>query len=255
MVKHDLLHCLRTRGDSLRLHSEIIQHTHAGFQTQFIIIGHQHIQIDEFIIVDIGGILKLQVNGDCEAGANSGLAFDLDISSHHPDDIPADGHAETGTLDPVDPSVLCPDKRFKNPIDERFAHPDTVILKDKFITPDLRLIGRPFRDGKPDLSAIRCKLHGISHEISKDLLYPETVPHHCLIDQSEQMLACPGNLLQTVLNPLFIVNMGRSNGCHADDPIHRRADVMGHIGQEISLCLVFRLRRVKGRLQIDNSAV
>ena len=201
MVKHDLLHCLRTCGDSLRLHSEIIQHTHAGFQTQFIIIGHQHIQIDEFIIVDIGGILKLQVNGDCEAGANSGLAFDLDISSHHPDDIPADGHAETGTLDPVDPSVLCPDKRFKNPIDERFAHPDTVILKDKFITPDLRLIGRPFRDGKPDLSAIRCKLHGISHEISKDLLYPETVPHHCLMGHS-------GNIDRKLMMVLFDLRVG-----------------------------------------------
>ena len=70
-----------------------------------------------------------------------------------------------------------------------------------------------------------------------------------LIDQTQQVLAGKGNLLQAVLYPNFIVNMGSGNGGHADNAVHGGADVVGHIGQEVGLGAVGCLRRIIGFLQ------
>ena len=42
---------------------------------------------------------------------------------------------------------------------------------------------------------------------------------------------------------------------HADDGVHRRADFMAHVGQEIALGLGRRFRRFLGNCQVDSSAL
>ena len=45
------------------------------------------------------------------------------------------------------------------------------------------------------------------------------------------------DFLQAVLHPLRLVAVGHGNGCHPYDCVHGGADIMGHPGQEIALCL------------------
>ena len=43
------------------------------------------------------------------------------------------------------------------------------------------------------------------------------------------MLAGLGDLLQAVLHPLLIIDMGHRDGGHADDAVHGCADIVRHI--------------------------
>ena len=63
------------------------------------------------------------------------------------------------------------------------------------------------------------------------------------------MLAGLGDLLQAVLHALLVVDVGRGDGGHADDAVHGRADVVGHVGKEVGLGLVGGLRSLAGGLQ------
>ena len=63
------------------------------------------------------------------------------------------------------------------------------------------------------------------------------------------MLAGPGNFLQTVFQTLCIVDMGRGNGGHTDNPIHGCTDIVGHIGQKLCLGPVGSLRHIVRCLQ------
>ena len=141
VVEHHLFHGLRTAGNPLGLHAQVIQHPAAGLQTDIVVIRHQHVQIHKLIIPDLRGVLELQIHGDREAGADAQGAFDLDVAAHHADDIPADGHPQAGALDLVHPAVRSSGKGLKDLVDKFLAHADAVVLKDKFIAPDLRLVG------------------------------------------------------------------------------------------------------------------
>ena len=49
-----------------------------------------------------------------------------------------------------------------------------------------------------------------------------------IVNQSKQVPARQGNLAQTVLHALLIVYIRHRNRRHADDTVHRRADIMAH---------------------------
>ena len=70
-----------------------------------------------------------------------------------------------------------------------------------------------------------------------------------LVHQAHQMRGSRLNLQQAILHPGFLVDMGQSYGCHAYDRVHRRSDVVGHIGQEAALGPVRLLRGAQGLLQ------
>ncbi len=42
------------------------------------------------------------------------------------------------------------------------------------------------------------------------------------------------DLFQTVLHSHRILNICHRDRCHTDNPVHRRADVMAHIGQKLT---------------------
>ena len=63
------------------------------------------------------------------------------------------------------------------------------------------------------------------------------------------MFAGIRDFLQAVFYPFLIINMGCRYGSHSNDAIHRRAYIVGHIGQEIRLCPVCFFRCVKCRTQ------
>ena len=66
MLFYDAFHGPAACGNSLSFHTKVIEHSAAGFQTQFVIIRHQHIQIHKFVILNLHGILQFQIYGDCE---------------------------------------------------------------------------------------------------------------------------------------------------------------------------------------------
>ena len=70
-----------------------------------------------------------------------------------------------------------------------------------------------------------------------------------LVDEGQQVAAGLGDLAQTVPHPLLIVQIGPGNGRHAHDGIHRRADIVGHIGQEFRLGAVGAVGRIVGDLE------
>ena len=70
-----------------------------------------------------------------------------------------------------------------------------------------------------------------------------------IVDQAQQMIAGRKNLLQTIPDLLFVVDMVDGDGGKADDRIHRRADIVGHVGKESALGLVGMLRLHQGILQ------
>ena len=70
-----------------------------------------------------------------------------------------------------------------------------------------------------------------------------------IVDQAQQMIAGRKNLLQTIPDLLFVVDMVDGDGGKADDRIHRCADIVGHVGKESALGLVGMLRLHQGILQ------
>lgn len=63
------------------------------------------------------------------------------------------------------------------------------------------------------------------------------------------MVARLRDLFQAVSDALLIMDVRPSDGCHADDRIHGRADIMRHVGQEFSLGLIRTVRRLTGITQ------
>ena len=47
-----------------------------------------------------------------------------------------------------------------------------------------------------------------------------------LIDEGKQMIRCRGYFFQAVLNLIRVIQIGPRNGCHADDAVHWRTDIM-----------------------------
>ena len=56
-----------------------------------------------------------------------------------------------------------------------------------------------------------------------------------VVDKSQKMLAGEGDLAQAVLNLLLVVDICCGNRRHSDNRVHRRPDVMAHIGQKFTL--------------------
>ena len=69
------------------------------------------------------------------------------------------------------------------------------------------------------------------------------------IDQSQQMAARLCHFAKALDHLILILDIRTCNGCQADDCIHRRPDVMGHIGEEVRLGPACILRRAVGLLQ------
>ncbi len=59
-----------------------------------------------------------------------------------------------------------------------------------------------------------------------------------IVYQAKQMLAGKRDFPQAVLHLLCIADIRGGNCRHADDGIHRRPDIMAHVGKEFTLCLV-----------------
>ena len=67
-----------------------------------------------------------------------------------------------------------------------------------------------------------------------------------VIDQGHEMLGGIADLFQAVFDALTVFDIGSGNGGHADDGVHRRADLMTHAGKEILLGRI-------GILRVDES--
>ena len=62
------------------------------------------------------------------------------------------------------------------------------------------------------------------------------------IDQSQQMTARFCDLAKALDHPVLTLDIRTRNGGQANDCIHRRTDIMGHIGEEFRLCTACTLR-------------
>ena len=69
------------------------------------------------------------------------------------------------------------------------------------------------------------------------------------IDQSQQMAARLGGFAKALDHLIRILDIRTCNRCQANDCIHRRPNIMGHIGEELRLGPVCILRRAVGLLQ------
>ena len=63
-----------------------------------------------------------------------------------------------------------------------------------------------------------------------------------IVNQAEQMITGRKYFLQTVSYLIPVINMTGRNGGKSDNSVHRRTDVVGHIGQKCSLGPVSMLR-------------
>ena len=63
------------------------------------------------------------------------------------------------------------------------------------------------------------------------------------------MLSGQGNLAQSVYHSVLLINVHTGNRRHAQNGIHRRADIVAHSGQEITLCMIGRLRPLRRQSQ------
>ena len=71
-----------------------------------------------------------------------------------------------------------------------------------------------------------------------------------IVDEGEQVLAGGGDLFQVVQHLFFIINMGRRQRGEADNGVHRSADVVAHVEQELPLGAVCRCLVPDGKLQL-----
>ena len=71
-----------------------------------------------------------------------------------------------------------------------------------------------------------------------------------IVDEGEQVLAGSGDLFQVVQHLFLIINMGCRQRGEADDGVHRGADVVAHVEQELPLGAVCRCLVPDGKLQL-----
>ena len=71
-----------------------------------------------------------------------------------------------------------------------------------------------------------------------------------IVDEGEQVLAGDRDLFQVVQHLFLIINMGRRQRGEADDGVHRGADVVAHVEQELPLGTVCRCLVPDGKLQL-----
>ena len=71
-----------------------------------------------------------------------------------------------------------------------------------------------------------------------------------IVDEGEQVLAGGGDLFQVVQHLFLIINMGRRQRGEADNGVHRGADVVAHVEQELPLGAVCRCLVPDGKLQL-----
>ena len=89
------------------------------------------------------------------------------------------------------------------------------------------------------------RLHGKHHLAAFDLRHVQHV-----IDQAQQLLSCQRDLAQAVLHASRIIHMAAGDARHADDRVHRRADIVAHVGKELALRPVGGLRILPRTLRI-----
>ena len=71
-----------------------------------------------------------------------------------------------------------------------------------------------------------------------------------IVDEGQQMLAGGGDLFQVINDLIPVVNMGGRQRGEADDGVHRCADIVGHIEQELPLGAVRRRLVADSKLQL-----
>ena len=71
-----------------------------------------------------------------------------------------------------------------------------------------------------------------------------------IVDEGEEVLAGSGDLFQVVQHLLPVVDVGRSQRGEADDGVHRGADVVAHVEQELPLGAVCRPLVLERDLQL-----
>ena len=54
-----------------------------------------------------------------------------------------------------------------------------------------------------------------------------------VVDEGKQVAGGIVDLAEAIPNPVAFADVGRGNGGHANDGVHRRADFMAHAGEEI----------------------
>ena len=97
-----------------------------------IVVHHQYLPVGQ----DHIGLLvghRLQVQRDVEFCALVYLALELDGPSHLIHDVFGDGHAQSGTLDFLDPGGILPGKRVKYPLLEFRRHTNAGILHPEVV--------------------------------------------------------------------------------------------------------------------------
>ena len=70
-----------------------------------------------------------------------------------------------------------------------------------------------------------------------------------IIDQRQEKFGRYADLLQAIGDFGLVAEIGGSDGGHANDRIHRRADIVGHTRNKIGLCPVGVARQHKRVLQ------
>ena len=113
---------------------------------------------------------KLQVDSDGKARPFPGLAFHLDVATHHAHQALRDCHTEPRSLYGGSLLVVCARERFEQVLLEFLCHADAIVFKDKFIAGYTMGVGRPFRHRERDGPAIGSILDSIAHQVHEHLL-------------------------------------------------------------------------------------
>ena len=71
-----------------------------------------------------------------------------------------------------------------------------------------------------------------------------------IVDQRQQVTARRGDLVQTVPHIASVVQMELGDLRHADDGVHRRADIVRYGGEKLRFCLVGVLGHIDGAAQV-----
>ena len=85
--------------------------------------------------------------------------------------------------------------------------------------------------------------------INLDLAVLDAAHVQHVVDEGKEVLAGGGDLLQVVQHLLAVVDVGRGQRREADDGVHRRADVVAHVEEELPFGAVCRPLMLQGDFQ------
>ena len=148
-----------------------------------VVVDHQNLRTHKLGTRAINHALTghLEVKGHHELGALAQLAFDLDATVHHINDVLRDGHPQARALNAAHRGSVLAREVVEDVVDELGRHTDAVVLHVEHVGHVIFEGARLFGYADDDVAVVRGVLDRVAHDVDQNLVEAQLIGDHVLV--------------------------------------------------------------------------